>query len=197
MPNLYIIAGCNGAGKTTASYSFMPDILNCKEFVNADEIAKGLSPFHPESMGVKAGKLLIIRVNELIKQRDDFSVETTLSAKSYAKIIKQAHEAGYIVHLIFLWLDSVKLAEKRVKQRVEQGGHNVPKDIIKRRYYAGLKNLIYLFIPICDYVAVIDNSMLPAKTVLEKRLENKTMEIFEENTWNRILQLSDFNSENV
>ena len=147
MPRLYIISGCNGAGKTTASYSVLPDMLDCKEFVNADEIAKGLSPFQPEKVAIEAGRIMLNRIKELMKQKVDFSFETTLSSKTYKHLIAEAQLNGYFVTLLFFWLDSVELAIERVKTRVSQGGHNIPEEIIRRRYISGLKNLsnIYIF----------------------------------------------------
>ena len=125
-PILYIIAGCNGAGKTTASYSVLPDLLNCREFVNADEIAKGLSPFNPESVAIEAGKLMLQRINLLLCQRKTFAIETTLATRSYASLIKRAHEKGYQVVLLFFWLSSPEMAIERVAKRVSEGGHNIP-----------------------------------------------------------------------
>jgi len=105
--NLYIIAGCNGAGKTTASYSILPEILDCKEFVNADEIAKGLSPFQPENVSFEAGRIMLHRIDELLQKEVDFAFETTLSAKSYISIVKKAQSQGYFVTLVFFWLNSI------------------------------------------------------------------------------------------
>ena len=133
MANLYIIAGCNGAGKTTASYSVLPDMLNCKEFVNADEIARGLSPFQPEKVAIQAGRIMLGRINELINQNSDFAFETTLATKSYAKLIQEVQTKGYFVTLLFFWLKTPEMAVKRVKERVLSGGHNIQEDIIYRR----------------------------------------------------------------
>ena len=115
---LYIISGCNGAGKTTASYTVLPEILLCKEFVNADEIAKGLSPFNPESMAIEAGRLMLKRINELLAAKVSFSIETTLATRSYTRLIQRAQNAGYKVSLIYFWLNSPELAVNRVLQRV-------------------------------------------------------------------------------
>ena len=145
MPTLYIISGCNGAGKTTASYSVLPDILECREFVNADEIAKGLSPFNPSSVAIQAGRLMLRRIDELMAAQLSFSVETTLSTRSYLSLIRQAQARGYTVSLIYFWLNSPELAIERVKQRVANGGHDIPPQIIRRRYKAGLNN----FFKIC------------------------------------------------
>jgi predicted ABC-type ATPase len=150
LPNLYIIAGCNGSGKTTASFTILPGLLNCKEFVNADSIAAGLSPFNPESVAIEAGKIMLTRINELLKAGVDFAFETTLATRSYLSLIKEAHALGYEVTLLFIWLDSPKAALQRVARRVAKGGHNIPKDVIERRYYRGISNLITLFIPVVD-----------------------------------------------
>ena len=125
MSKLYIIAGCNGAGKTTASYTVLPEILECREFVNADEIAKGLSPFNPSSVAIEAGRLMLKRIGELLSAGVSFSVETTLSTRSYINLIQQAQNQGYSVSLIYFWLNSPELAIERVKQRVANGGHDV------------------------------------------------------------------------
>ena len=114
MKQLYIIAGCNGAGKTTASYTVLPEILECREFVNADEIAKGLSPFNPASVAIEAGKLMLKRMNELLIAGADFSMETTLATRTYTRLVSSAQRMGYRVSLIFFWLSSPELAVNRV-----------------------------------------------------------------------------------
>jgi predicted ABC-type ATPase len=158
MSKLYIIAGPNGAGKTTASYTILPEIFDCKEFVNADEIARGLSPFNQESVAIKAGKIMLQRIDELLKEHSSFAFETTLSSVSYRNLIKNAQKQGYEVTLLFLMLDSVELAQYRVRTRVKEGGHNIPDDVIKRRFVKGLKNLFNLYMPICDKWILINNS---------------------------------------
>ena len=127
---LFIIGGCNGAGKTTTSFNILPELLRCKEFVNADEIARGLSPFQPEKVALEAGKLMLRRIEELMSLGQDFSFETTLSTKSFVKTIEKSKEKGYYVTLIFFWLDSVELAIDRVRTRVREGGHDIPKEVI-------------------------------------------------------------------
>ncbi len=150
MPDLYIIAGCNGAGKTTASFTILPDILGCKEFINADEIARGLSPFQPDKVGIEAGRIMLHRIQELLAQGKTFAFETTLATKSYQNTIKQAQSLGYTVTLVFFSLDSIELAIDRVKTRVLEGGHNIPADVIARRYQNGLKNLFEIYSEIVD-----------------------------------------------
>jgi|SRR5450631_3749459 len=158
MANLYIIAGCNGAGKTTASYTILPEMLNCQEFVNADSIATGLSPFNPGSVAFEAGRIMLGRIYQLIGEKVDFGFETTLSAKSYISLINVAREAGYEITLLYFWLSSPEFAMSRVAERVRKGGHNIPTDIIERRYYRGISNLLRLYIPACDNWIVIDNT---------------------------------------
>ncbi len=167
MKTLYIISGCNGAGKTTASITILPEILNCKEFVNADEIARGLSPFKPESVAIQAGKLMLQRIEYLINGDESFSIETTLSTKSYASLVKRAHENGFNVQLLYFWLPTPEHAIARVAQRVKEGGHNIPKDVIFRRYVAGIKNLFEIYIPIVDYWILVDNSKNPREIIAE------------------------------
>lgn len=189
MPNLYIISGCNGAGKTTASYNILPEILNCKEFVNADEIAKGLSPFQPEKVSLEAGRIMLERIDDLLRTKADFAFETTLSTRSYVNTIKRAKENGYEVTLLYFWLNSQELAIERVKERVREGGHNIPEQVIRRRYNKGIKNLTNLFIPVVDNWMIIDNSENPFLTVAEGQQGVEKM-IHDKNVWNRIIEIS-------
>lgn len=160
--NLYIIAGCNGAGKTTASFTVLPEMLKCREFVNADEIAAGISPFNPEGVAIQAGRLMIDRIIQLLKDGETFAFETTLATRSYVKLIQQAKKRGYFVTLLFFSLSTPEQAQRRVAQRVSMGGHNIPSDVIVRRYEAGLQNLFQLYMPVCDYWTLYDNSNCPA-----------------------------------
>ncbi len=155
---IYIIAGCNGAGKTTASFTILPEILDCKEFVNADEIAKGLSPFQPEKVAFEAGRIMIERIESLLNSNISFAFETTLASKIYKSKLENAILNGYKIKLLFFWLPSVEMAINRVAIRVSEGGHNIPADVIARRYSRGIENLFKIYIPLCDEWAVIDNS---------------------------------------
>ena len=158
LPKLYIIAGCNGAGKTTASFTILPEILGCKEFINADEIAKGLSPFQPESVAMQAGRIMLARMDELLQKGETFAFETTLATKSYKQKIEWAQANGYEVTLLFFWLDSPNIAKKRVAQRVAEGGHNIPLETIERRYHNGIANLFAIYIDMVDICYIFDNS---------------------------------------
>lgn len=135
-----IIAGPNGAGKTTFAKSFLPQEAHVLRFINADLIAAGLSPFAPEQMAVKAGRLMLQEVKEAVTKRESFAIETTLSGSAYLKHIREWQSLGYEVSLFFLQLSSVDLAIRRVAQRVKQGGHHIPEAVIRRRYQAGLDN---------------------------------------------------------
>lgn len=185
---LYIIAGPNGAGKTTASYTILPEIFNCGEFVNADEIARGISPFNPEKVGVKAGRIMLQRIHELLGNEESFAFETTLSTKSYVGLIKKAQHQKYEVILLFLALDSKELALRRVKTRVKEGGHNIPKDIIERRFQSGLQNLFDLYIPIVNKWVLIDNSGTRFEFIAEGS-KNKTT-IKNERKWSLLKKIS-------
>ena len=158
LPKLYIIAGCNGAGKTTASFTILPEVLDCKEFINADEIAKGLSPFQPESVAMQAGRIMLARMDELLQKGETFAFETTLATKSYKQKIEWAQANGYEVTLLFFWLDSPNIAKERVAQRVAEGGHNIPLETIERRYYNGIANLFAIYIDMVDICYIFDNS---------------------------------------
>lgn len=189
MPNLYIISGCNGAGKTTASFTVLPEMLGCREFVNADEIARGLSPFQPEKVALEAGRIMLQRIDELLRKKEDFAIETTLATRSYAQTIKKARESGYNVTLVYFWLASPELAIQRVKNRVAEGGHHIPEDVIRRRYKKGLKNLFQLFIPVCDYWIVIDNSQTPYNIVAEGQ-EEQELKVQNQTVWEKLKELS-------
>lgn len=183
--NLYIIAGCNGAGKTTASFTILPEILDCKEFVNADEIARGLSPFQPEKVSFEAGRIMLKRIDELFSENENFAFETTLATKSYKEKILKAQENGYFVTLLFFWLKNTELAKERVKTRVLEGGHHIPDDIIKRRYYNGILNLFNIYLPIVDQLLIFDNSEGKHKLIAEKN-DGEQISIIREEEFNQI-----------
>ncbi|MEZ6143198.1 MAG: zeta toxin family protein [Zavarzinella sp.] len=144
-PTVYVISGPNGAGKTTFATEFLPHFAHCREFLNADLIAAGLSPFHPESQNVRAGRLLLERIAEIREQKLDFGFETTLSGRTYMRVLSDLQTSGYRIELFFLWLPSAEMAVNRVANRVRQGGHNIPVHDIRRRYKAGLRNLFHLY----------------------------------------------------
>jgi predicted ABC-type ATPase len=187
---LYIIGGCNGAGKTTASFNILPELLNCKEFVNADEIARGLSPFQPEKVSIEAGRLMLTRIDELILSNQDFSFETTLSTRSFIHTIDRAKSNGYFVTLIFFWLESVELAKDRVKKRVSEGGHHIEEEVIKRRYKLGVKNLFNLYADKVDSLLIFDNSALESDLIAEKK-QNTAFNVYQLEKFNTLKFIAD------
>ncbi len=157
-PEVFIIAGPNGAGKTTFAREFLPQEAKCKVFVNADLIAAGLSPFAPETAALQAGRLMLAQIESHFQKRESFAVETTLSGRTYLQAITRWKAAGYRVTVIFLKLSSVQEAIARVRQRVLQGGHDIPDDVIARRFDAGFRNFENLYKAQADAWALYDNS---------------------------------------
>ena len=187
MPTLYIISGCNGAGKTTASMTILPEILKCKEFVNADSIAAGLSPFSPHTVSFHAGRLMLERIEELLNAKETFAIETTLTTLSYLKLIESAKSKKYKIFLSFFYLKNVNLATRRVHERVLKGGHSVEKEIIERRYYRGIFNLFYHFLPLADEFILIDNS--GNKPVIVSEYKNGIdIKFNKRNIWDEIIK---------
>lgn len=171
--NLYIIAGCNGAGKTTASFTILPEILACKEFVNADEIARGLSPFQPEKVAFEAGRIMLNRINDLLDRNESFAFETTLATRSYRTKIQEAQKRGYTTTLLFFWLQNVALAKERVRIRVAEGGHTIEPEVIERRYRRGIENLFEIYLPCVDGAFIFDNSGGDPQLLAEKTIDGE------------------------
>ena len=180
MPDIFIIAGCNGAGKTTAAYNLLPEVFKTVEFVNADEIARGLSPFTPTGVAFQAGRIMLERLEQLIGENKSFSFETTLSGHAYLDFIKKAKERGYGITLFFVFLNSVNLAKERIAIRVSKGGHSIPEEVIERRYHKGLHNFSTYAKEANDWY-VYDNSgneyLLVAKSI-DKEEKIINFEIF-------------------
>lgn len=156
--SLYVIAGPNGAGKTTFAREFLPHFARCPEFVNADLIAGGLSPFSAAGAAIEAGRIMLKRIKELASQRRDFAFETTLAGRSYLSLFRDLKRKGYRIQLLYLWLPHVQLAIRRVRDRIRRGGHDVPEDDIRRRFSRGVKNLFAEYRPLLDTWTILDNS---------------------------------------
>ena len=187
MRNVYIIAGPNGSGKTTFATMFLPDYVKCPNFVNADLIAKGLAPFEPRSAAIKAGKLVLQQIHEFADRGVDFAFETTLSGKSYVKLLTELKAKGYGLHLFFLWIPSPELAIERIKDRVREGGHNVPPKDVRRRFIRGINNFFKLYESLFDSWMLFDNSK--AKPLLIAKRKNGHMELNNEELF-KIIQSS-------
>ena len=181
MAKLYIIAGCNGAGKTTASYTILPEILDCREFVNADEIARGISPFQPEKVALEAGRIMLNRIDDLLRKQTNFAFETTLAGRTFVSKISAAKRNDYESTLLFFWLNSVELAIERVETRVQEGGHHIPTQVIGRRYYKGLTNFFKMYKNVVDNWMFIDNSGKPYKVIAQSSQRDE--KIFSKNLW--------------
>ena len=165
-PHIYIIAGPNGAGKTTFAHRFLPNFVLCREFLNADLIAAGLSPYAPDSQAVYAAQIMLKRIQRLIAQKQTFSVETTLAGMSYRQSIRTWRELGYRVILFFLWLPSVEIAIERVAMRVREGGHDIPETTIRRRYRRGIDNLFRFYLPLVTEAYIYDGSCIPPRLAM-------------------------------
>ena len=172
---VYIIAGPNGSGKTTFAKLFLPDYVNCPNFVNADLIAQGLAPFEPRAAAIKAGKLVLQQIHEYARRGVDFAFETTLSGKSYVGLLTELKARGYALHLFFLWLPSAELAIARIKERVQEGGHHVPAEDVRRRFARGTNNFFTLYESLLDSWMLFDNSK--AKPILIAKRKNSHREV--------------------
>lgn len=181
---LIVFAGANGAGKTTGAEHLLP-LEKIREFVNADEIARGLSPFNPSGQGVEAGRLMLSRIHSLVEQGASFAFETTLASRSFANLIREAKKQGYQIVLYYLYTDDVRINLKRIALRVKQGGHSVPTVDVRRRYTRSLKNLFDLYWDICDIIAIYDISGTKLKNIAMK-FSDGSFEIKDEKLWNNL-----------
>jgi predicted ABC-type ATPase len=189
MPRLYIVSGCNGAGKTTASYTMLPEMLECSEFVNSDEFAKGLSPFRPERASIQASRYMIMKIRYLLKKKSDFAIETTLATRTLLKTVHMAQNAGYTVTVLYFWLNSPELAIERVQARVEAGGHNIPEETIRRRYQVGIDYFFHYYSPICERWILADNSQIPFRVIAEGS-KSDLINIKDEETYEKIRSIA-------
>ncbi len=181
-----VLAGPNGAGKSTAGPALLRDTLGLMEFVNADTIARGLSAFAPERAALAAGKLLLRRVRDLAARRSDFAFETTLASRTFAPWLARLKQDGYRVHLIFLWLPSPKMALRRVADRVRQGGHDVPEEVVRRRYFSGRRNFFVLYRPLADGWRVYDNSRTGGPRLIAAGRGEGTSRVIDREAWRRM-----------
>jgi predicted ABC-type ATPase len=170
VPDIFVIGGPNGSGKSTTARELLPDYLGCMEFVNADEIACGLSAFRPETVAWQAGRAMLDRLNQLASETVDFAFETTLASRTFAPWLRQRQLEGYRVHVFYLWLPNPELAVARVALRVQAGGHNVSESDIRRRYERGRRNFFELYAPLANTWELYDNSISEPRLVALGRL---------------------------
>jgi predicted ABC-type ATPase len=185
-PRVVVLAGPNGAGKSTAAPLLIKGAYSVTEFLNADLIARGISPFDPEGVALSAGQIMLRRMEELVKERISFALEATLAARSLAARLREIIASGYEFHLQFLWLPSADLAVARVADRVRLGGHNVPEETIRRRYHAGLRNFFALYQPIATTWRVYDNSQAGRMRLIASGKRSTTTRVATKRTWQSI-----------
>ncbi|MBX9783390.1 MAG: zeta toxin family protein [Chitinophagaceae bacterium] len=184
MPELFILAGPNGAGKTTAAKTLLPSVFETDIFINADIIASELNPSNPESVAIKAGRIMIERIQTTLSQKKTFAIETTLATKMYFNLIKQAYQNGYDIILYFFYLPSSDMAKERVKLRVSKGGHSIPESIIERRYEAGIANFF-------EYIQIVNRWYLyenvrPEPELIARGEMPDTVIIYNFELWERL-----------
>jgi predicted ABC-type ATPase len=187
-PVVYMIAGPNGAGKTTLALRTLSEFFSIHEFVNADEIARGLNPLNPDGQAVTAGRIMLNRIDSLIAARTSFSFETTGASRGFADKIKQAKAAGYLFGLFYVWLSDAKMAKSRVRLRVSQGGHNIPEATIERRYGRSIDNLVRLYLPLADKADIYNGEAareIKIRAIAQKR--NEKIVVHQPELWHNIL----------
>lgn len=185
-PTCYIVAGPNGAGKTTFALRYLPEIAGCRNFVNADLIAHGISPLDSLSAQYEAGRLFLHEIHANIDKRVDFAFETTLAGRSYMDLLIKLRKNGWRTVLFFLWIPDAAFSKSRIRERVKHGGHDVPDDAIYRRYPRVMYNLVKLYIPLCDRVLCYDNSGPELVPVFEQ--DEKGQDISNHHIYERILR---------
>jgi len=184
--NVYIIAGPNGSGKTIFALKFLPDYVRCPNFVNADLIAQGLSPFSPGAAAIKAGKLVLEQIHRFANKGVDFAFETTLSGKLYVNLFKSLKAKGYKIHLFFLWIPDADLAISRIKIRVAGGGHDVPVQDVLRRFDRSVRNFFNLYQPFIDSWMLFNNAGTIPILIAEKK--NDKITVIDKNLYNNIIK---------
>ena len=188
-PRIVILAGPNGAGKSTVAKYLLTEKYLIDEFVNADAIATGLSAFAPENVAFEAGRIMLRRIDTLLKDKRSFAFETTLASKTFTRLIGRAQSAGYQVTLIYVALPSARLAKRRVAHRFKEGGHTIPENVIERRFYRSLDNLMHRYRTVVDEWFVYDNSELKTPTLVASG-RGASEKIIEEQKWQRLLKLA-------
>ena len=165
-------------------------MLQCSEFVNSDEFAKGLSPFDPSKASIQASKYMLLKIRYLLRKQSDFAIETTLATRTLLKTVKMAQAAGYSVTLLYFWLRTPEMAIERVKARVAAGGHDIPEDTIVRRYHVGIDYFFHQYAPICERWILADNSQIPFRVIAEGS-KDEVINIRDEEIFAKIFEISE------
>lgn len=186
-PSVVVLAGPNGAGKSTTAPALLQGALGVTEFVNADDIARGLSAFNVEGAALAAGRVMLARLRELAHQRISFAFETTLASRSFAPWLANLKREGYTVHILFLWLPSPEFAIDRVAARVRQGGHSIAVEIVRRRYHAGVRNFFDLYQAVASDWRVYDSSGGPPR-LIAARLDFERIDVYDQDVWTKFVQ---------
>jgi len=175
-PTCTIIAGPNGAGKTTFALTYLPAVANCRNFVNADLIAEGLSPLASDREVLAASRLFLREIGQFVRRRDDFAFETTLSGRNYLRLIRQLLADAWRVDLYYLWLPTIEMCIERVAERVAHGGHDIPRQAIVRRYPRSIANLLTRYAPLCSSVVCFDNSTTVPELIFVQDADGRTVQ---------------------
>lgn len=186
-PQVYVIAGPNGSGKTTFAAEFLPSYADCPAFINADTIARGLSGFSPDAVALKAGRILLEQIEAYAAKRIDFAFETTLSGTSYLLRLRDLKKEGYLIHLFFLWIPDVRLSLARIASRVKMGGHDIAEKVVRRRFHKGIENFFKRYRAVVDSWMLFDNSGSAPHLIAEEK-SGKT-EIADPKLYEQILKL--------
>lgn len=187
-PNTVVIAGPYGSGKSAAAPALLRDYLGITEFVNADVIAQGLSGFAAENVAIQARRIMLKRLKELAAAEADFAFETTLASRTFATWLRDLQQAGYRTHRLFLWLPSAEMAVARVRSRVQRGGHDVPEDVVRRRYEAGMRNFLSLYRPLVDAWRMYDNSSREGYALIATESNEDPLHVEQETIWNALVE---------
>jgi predicted ABC-type ATPase len=190
-PRIIVLAGPNGAGKSTSSRALLAETLKIPTFVNADTIAQGLSGFAPEAVAIESGRIMLERLQELAAERTDFAFETTLAARSYVRWLTKQQQSGYRVELFYFWLASPELAIARVAHRVQNGGHSIPVETIRRRYHRSVQNLLHLYLPIVHEWTIYNNSREDEAQLVARGLHDGVTTVYDTDVWEMIKKQAD------
>ena len=184
MKQIVVLGGPNGAGKTTAAQIILPTMLDIADFLNADEIARGLSPFDSNATALAAGRVMLERMHALAEGERSFAIETTCSGRAHVGFLRRCKAQGWLITLVFFWLPSPQLAMDRVARRVTSGGHGIPPDTIARRYWSGLRNMLDHYLPLADQASIYDNSQVPP--LLIARRQHVALQVHDAERWDAI-----------